>query len=168
MNLPAERAEEKLMTRLGQVGWLTASLMVMALAGCATTRHGGLDSSADRLDRNAQDFAQDSRDAPRGYDESTSYTEDARDFADRAHEFRRTVQGRDSEDGDSTDRDVKAAFDELSRSYHALRDDVERSGSPDARRDMQPVTQAYLDVEDNMGGAQAPSRYSDEDDRNPG
>lgn len=144
-------------------GWLTASLMVIVLGGCATTRHGGLDSSADRLDRNAQDFAQDSTEAPRGYDENTSYTEDARDFADRAHEFRRTVEDRDAED-----RDVKASFDELSRSYHALRDDVERSGNPDARRDMQPVTQAYLDVEDNMGGAQAPSRYSDEDDRNPG
>ena len=150
----------------GQAAWLAASLMTMALAGCATTRHGGLDSSADRLDRNAQAFAEDSRDAPRGYDESTSYTEDARDFADRAHEFRRTVEDRDT--GDTGDRDVKVAFDELSRSYHALRDDVERSGSPDARRDMQPVTQAYLDVEDNMGGAQAPSRYSDEDDRNPG
>lgn len=150
----------------GKVGWLTASLMVIALGGCVTTRHGGLNSSADRLDRNAQDFAQDSTEAPRGYDENTRYTEDARDFADRAHEFRRTVEDRD--DGDTSDRDVKTAFDELSRSYHELRDDVERSGNPDARRDMQPVTQAYLDVEDNMGGAQAPSRYSDEDDRNPG
>lgn len=151
------------MRLLVKAGWLTAPLMVIALAGCATTRHGGLDSSADRLDRNAQDFAQDSTQAPRGYDENAGYTEDARDFADRAHRFRRTVEDRDSED-----RDVKASFDELSRSYHALRDDVERGGSPDARRDMQPVTQAYLDVEDNMGGAQAPSRYSEEDDRDPG
>jgi len=140
--------------------------MAIALAGCATTRHGGLDSSAARLDRNAQDFAQDSTEAPRGYDENTTYTEDARDFADRAHEFHRTVE--DREEGDSGDRDVKTAFDELSRSYHALRDDVERAGNPDARRDMRPVTQAYLDVEDNMGGAQAPSRYSQEDDGNPG
>ncbi|MGH8179405.1 MAG: hypothetical protein ACRETR_00340, partial [Steroidobacteraceae bacterium] len=135
------------MTLSGKAGWLTASLMVIALAGCATTRHGGLDSSADRLDRNAQDFAQDSTEAPRGYDENTGYTDDARDFADRAHEFRRTVE--DREDADTSDRDVKTAFDELSRSYHALRDDVQRSGNPDARRDMQPVTQAYLDVEDN-------------------
>jgi hypothetical protein len=143
--------------------------MVMALAGCATTRHGGLDSSADRLDRNAQAFAQDSEEAPRGYSENTSYTEDARDFADRAHQFHRTVEDRDEGGGDVTDRDVKASFDELSRSYHALRDDVEKSEDPAARRDMQPVTQAYLDVEDNMGGAQAPSRYSDaDDDRGPG
>lgn len=151
------------MMTAGKVGWLTASLAAMGLAGCATT-HGGLNSSADRLDNNAQAFAQDAADAPRGYSENTSYTEDARDFADRAHEFHRTVEneGRDSSD-------VKASFDELSRSYHALRDDVERSGDRDARRDLQPVTQAYLDVEDDMGGAQAPSRYSDEDyDHNPG
>lgn len=145
----------------GRAGWLTASIIAMALAGCATTRHGGLDSSADRLDRNAQAFAQDADEAPRGYSENAGYTEDARDFADRAHEFRRTV-----EDRDAADRDVKASFDELSRSYHELRDGVERSDNPDARRDMQPVTQAYLDVEDNMGGT--PSRYSDADyDREP-
>ena len=148
-------------------GWLTASLTVMAIAGCATTRHGGLDSSADRLDRNATAFAQDSAEAPRGYSENTSYTEDARDFADRAHEFHRKVESRDEGDGDVSDRDVKTSFDELSRSYHALRDDVEKSEDPGARRDMQPVTQAYLDVEDNMGGAGAPSRYSDADDRGP-
>ena len=152
----------------GKAGWLTASLMAMALAGCATTRHGGLDSSANRLDRNAQAFAQDAAEAPRGYSENTSYTDDARDFADRAHEFHRTVEDRDASGGDVSDRDVRASFDELSRSYHSLRDDVERAGDPDARRDMQPVTQAYLDVEDNMGGAQAPSRYSDADDRGPG
>jgi len=150
------------MMTAGRAGWLTAALMAMALGGCATT-HGGLHSSADRLDRNAQAFAEDSQEAPRGYAENTGYTEDARDFADRAHEFRRTI------DEEGTDnRDVQASFDELSRSYHALRDDVERSGDRDARRDLAPVTQAYLDVEDNMGGAAAPSRYSDDDDRGPG
>ena len=152
-----------------RAGWLTASLMAVALVGCATGRHGGLHSSADRLDRNAQAFAQDAQEAPRGYNENASYTEDARDFADRAHEFRRTVE--DEEGGDSSgadSRDVKASFDALSRSYHALRDDVERSGDGNARHDMQPVTQAYLDVEDDMGGA-GPSRYSESDyDRGPG
>jgi len=147
----------------GRAVWLTASLMAVALAGCATTRHGGLDRSADRLDRNAQAFAQDSEEAPHGYAEHRGYTEDARDFADRAHEFRRSV-----EDSDADKSDLRASFDQLSRSYHALRDDVERSGDEDARHDMQSVTQAYLDVEDEMGGA-GPSRYSEEDyDRGPG
>jgi hypothetical protein len=140
----------------GKAGWLTASLITVALVGCATTRHGGLDHSAARLDRNAQALAQDAQNAPRGYNGGSSYTEDAQDFAVRAHEFRRTV-----EDSDSNRADVKTSFDELSRSYHALRDAAEHSGDSDARRDMQPVTQAYLDVEDDMGGAG--SRYSDAD-----
>lgn len=145
-------------------GCLTASLAAMALAGCATTSHGGLQRSADRLDRNAQALAQDAQEAPRGYDENTSYTQDARDFADRAHEFRRTLEERGRDD-----RDVQASFDGLSRSYHTLRDDVERSHDSMARRDLRPVTRAYLDVEDDMGGARAPSRYSDEsDDSGPG
>ena len=104
---------------------------------------------------NAQAFAQNAAEAPRGYDENTSYTEDARDFADRAHEFHRTV-----EDPGADKADVRASFDDLSRSYHALRDDVQHSDSDYARRDLAPVTQAYLDVEDDMGGAE-PSRYSD-------
>lgn len=152
------------MMKLRTAGWLTASLMAVALAGCATTRHGGLDHSAARLDENAQAFAQDAQEAPRGYDENTGYTADAQDFADRAHQFHRTVE---EEGADS--RDAKASFDDLSRSYHTLRDDVEHSDSQAARSDLQPVTRAYLDVEDDMGGAQAPSRYSDEDyDRDPG
>jgi hypothetical protein len=143
------------MMTVGKTRWLMASLMAVALAGCATTRHGGLDDSADRLDANAQVFAQNAAEAPRGTDENTSYTEDARDFADRAHEFHRTVEDRDADKAD-----VRASFADLSRSYHALRDDVQRSDSDYARHDLAPVTQAYLDVEDDMGGAE-PSHYSD-------
>jgi hypothetical protein len=143
------------MITVGKARWLTASLMAVALAGCASTRHGGLNDSADRLDSNAQVFAQNAAEAPRGYDENTSYTGDARDFADRAHEFHRTV-----EDPGADKADVRASFADLSRSYHALRDDVQHSDSDYARRDLAPVTQAYLDVEDDMGGAE-PNRYSD-------
>lgn len=147
------------MITVRRAGYLTASLMAVALAGCATTPHGGLNHSAARLDRNAQALAQDAQEAPRGYAESTGYAQDAQDFADRAHEFRRTVE---EDGGDSGD--AKASFHDLSRSYNALRDDVQRSDNPYARRDLQPVTQAYLDVEDDMGGARGPSRYSEADE----
>lgn len=151
------------MVTVGKAGWLIASFAAAALAGCATTPHGGLDHSAYRLDQDAQAFAQDSEDAPRGYSEDTSYTEDARDFADRAHQFHRIV-----EDSSADSRDVRASFDELSRSYHALRDDVQHSESEDARRDLRPVTHAYLDVEDDVEGT-GPSRYSESDyDNGPG
>lgn len=145
------------MMTAGRAGWLTAALMAVSLAGCATTPHGGLDHSANRLDENAQAFAQDAQEAPRGYDQNSDYTEDSRDFAERAHDFRRTV-----EDPGSDKRDVRASFDELSRSYHTLRDDVQHSDSDEARHDLQPVTAAYLDVEDDMGGA-GPTRYSEAD-----
>jgi len=141
-------------------GFLTASLMAIAIAGCATTTaHGGLRMSAGRLDRSAQAFAQDAQEAPRGYDQSTTYTGDARDFADRAHEFRRTVEERGADSSDA-----RASFQDLSRSYNSLRDEVQHSGDRNARRDLRPVTRAYLDVEDNMGGARTRSRYSDAND----
>jgi hypothetical protein len=143
--------------KLSGRAWLTASLTTLALAGCASTPHGGLNTSADRLDRNAQAFAQDAQDAPRGYAGGSGYAEDAKDFADRAHEFRRTV------DSGANRSDVRASFHDLSRSYNALRDDVQRSGSSDASRDLRPVTRAYLDVEDVMGGA-GTGRYSARDD----
>jgi hypothetical protein len=46
---------------------------------------------------------------------------------------------------------VKESFGRLSRSYHALRDEVERSDSREARIDLKPVTESYLDVEREMG-----------------
>lgn len=147
-------------------GWLAAPLLAVALAGCATTPHGGLSRSAARLDRSARAFSRDAQEAPRGYDQHTGYVQDAQDFAMRAREFRRTVV--DARGGD--DRSVRSSFDDLSRSYNALRDEVDRSGSLHARRDLRPVTRAYLDVQDDMGGARAPSRYSSsgDDDRGGG
>ena len=143
-------------------GWLTAPLLAVALAGCATTPHGGLSRSAARLDRNARAFSRDAQEAPRGYDEHTGYVQDARDVAARAREFRRAVDASGEDD-----RSVSGSFGDLSRSYNALRDDVDRSGSLRARRDLRPVTRAYLDVQDDMGGARAPGRYSSrgDDDR---
>jgi hypothetical protein len=38
----------------------------------------------------------------------------------------------------------------LSRHYHALRDEVDRSRDRDAELDFKPVTEAYLDVEREM------------------
>jgi hypothetical protein len=62
-------------------------------------------------------------------------------------EFRSTV-----EDHSSTDSDVRVAFERLSRSCHAVRDEVDHSDSRTARSDLQPVTDSYLDIEREMGG----------------
>ena len=131
---------------------ITAALA--ALAGCATT-HGNLNSSAERLERNSYALA---RTSDRSDFASSSYEHDARALADQAHDFRRVLIDRRSDS-----RDVEAAFSDVSRSYHALRDEVDRSDSTRARADFKPVTEAYLDVEREMGGYDR-SRHASRDD----
>ncbi|HUI60169.1 MAG TPA: DUF4226 domain-containing protein [Steroidobacteraceae bacterium] len=126
---------------------LTTIGLGVALCGCATSR-GNLTNSADRLERNADLLSDHVRDEPVAADYAPAgYTRDARALAEQAHEFRRVVQ-----DGRADDRDVKVSFEQLSRRYHDLRDDVDRSDSHRAQADLRPVTDAYLDVEREMGG----------------
>jgi hypothetical protein len=87
----------------------------------------------------------------------TSYSREAGELADEAHDFRRALEDRQ---GDR--RELDSAFESLSRAYHALRDDVDRSQSRDAQLDLKPVTEAYLDVERGMGGYPTNDRYARE------
>jgi len=116
-----------------------ATSAFMLLAACATTRPS-LTTSADRLERNSDALA---RRAP----SYSSFSADARELADEARDFRLTVR-----DHRADDRDVKDAFEKLSRDYHAVRDGVDRSNSRQAQIDLRPVTDAYLDIERAMGG----------------
>jgi|SRR5579872_1555838 len=123
-----------------------ASVAMLALFGCATGR-SALTSSAASLDRNADSLARRVSDEPAS-ETSARYNSDVRALAEDAHEFRRTSEER------ASDADIRAAFDRVSRDYHAVRDDIDRSDSRLAREDLQPVTQSYLDVERDM------SRYT--------
>lgn len=119
---------------------IAATVGLMAVGGCATTG-GSLSSSASRLERNAyslQDEAQDD-------DARSGFQRDSRELAEEAREFRRTV-----EDRSSSKEDVQDAFNDLSKRYHAMRDEVERSRSREAEQEFRPVTDAYLDVEREM------------------
>jgi chromosome segregation ATPase len=140
------------------IAFTTVGLVLVALTGCATT-HGNLTSSADRLERNTQALSQDAREGRAADHSTTAYSRDARELADQAHDFRRTVADRRADD-----RDVKAAFEQLSRSYHALRDEVDRSDAREAQVDLKPVTEAYLDVEREMGGYPDSHRYARDSD----
>jgi phage-related minor tail protein len=113
---------------------------LMALGGCATTG-GSLTSSANRLERNAYALQDEARDD----DARSGFQRDARELAEEAREFRRTV-----EDRSSSHDDVNDAFGDVSRRYHAMRDEIERSRSRDAESEFRPVTEAYLDVEREM------------------
>jgi hypothetical protein len=135
---------------------LGSLLALGALTGCATTSHGNLVRSADRLEHNADVLARDDRMSHYG----ESYAREAHELAQQAHDFRRAIQ-----DDRADRRDVDAAFADVSRSYHALRDDVDRSPDRDAQRDLRPVTDAYLDMEREMGGYHGGDRYARDRDR---
>jgi hypothetical protein len=91
--------------------------------------------SAGRLERIADAFANDAR----------GYFRDAPEFADQSHDFRETV-------GRAGDRDVILAYEQLWRTYQALRQEVERSDSRQAEVDLKPVTRAFRDVVRDMRG----------------
>jgi hypothetical protein len=132
-----------------------APVLLLALGGCATPSHGSLVRSADQLERSADALARDDR---VGRDFSgASDSREAQELADEAHDFRRALEDRQSDR-----RDLDSAFESLSRAYHAVRDDVDRSHSRDAQLDLKPVTEAYLDVEREMGGYPANDRYARE------
>lgn len=119
---------------------IAATVGLMAVGGCATTG-GSLSSSATRLERSANAL----QDEAREDGERSGYRSDARELAEEAREFRLTV-----EDRRASSEDVHEAFSDVSKRYHAMRDEIERSRSRDAERDFQPVTEAYLDVEREM------------------
>jgi hypothetical protein len=125
------------------VSAVLAACLFIGLSGCATTTRSNMATSADRLEHNANLLADDARSA----DYPSGYVREVHMLADDARDFRRTVEDRASSDGD-----VKVAFERLSRSYHAVRDEVDHSDSRTARGDLQPVTDSYLDIEREMGG----------------
>ncbi|GFE81709.1 hypothetical protein GCM10011487_37090 [Steroidobacter agaridevorans] len=132
---------------------MAATIGLMALGGCATTG-GSLSSSASRLERNAYALHDEARDD----DARSGFQRDASELAEEAREFRRTV-----EDRSSSKEDVREAFSDVSKRYHAMRDEVERSQSREAEQEFRPVTEAYLDVEREMRSRDDRDRYASDD-----
>jgi hypothetical protein len=114
--------------RLAYVLAAMSILLLAAFTGCATT-HGNLAHSADRLQRNAEALGRDA----------------ARQLATDTRALRAELAGRGEDDPD-----VRAAFERVSHDYQVLREDAERSNSREAQVDLQPITEAYLDVEREM------------------
>jgi chromosome segregation ATPase len=121
-----------------RTSWAIFAIAGIVLSGCVTT--GSLSSSAERLERSTYSLEKTAH-----FDRASSVQRDAQDLSEDAQDFRRTLA-----DSRADRRDVDVAFEELSRSYHALRDEVERASDRDLARDFQPVTEAYLDVEREM------------------
>lgn len=119
---------------------LAASLLATTIAGCASSG-GNLSSSAERLERSSYTLERNARDER----ERADFHRDALALAEEARDFRRTLG-----DSRADRRDMREAFSDLSRRYHALRDEVERSRDREVVRDFAPVTDAYLDIEREM------------------
>lgn len=120
--------------------WMVLGVAAL-VTGCATTGTS-LRGSAERLERSAYDLSDEVRDADAGGD----YRHDAQKFAEETRDFRRVIEARDTDD-----RDIKAAFRDLSERYHALRNEAEHSGRAETKADFRDVTEAYLDVEREVG-----------------
>ena len=133
-------------------GWTIPAVIAVAtvFAGCATTG-GSLSTSAERLERNAYELQKDSRDeVSRG-----SYSREARALVEEARDFRVVLQDRRSKD-----RDIDDAFAHVSKRYHALRDEMDRTrSSREANAEFKAVTDAYLDMEREMR-RQGKDRYA--------
>jgi hypothetical protein len=117
-----------------------ASAMVVALAGCSTTTaaHSGstLAESATALQRNAQALA----------DQSDTMTpavqQDAHRLADSTFRFQSYVAANGTDNASA-----RSAFESVSRNYQKVSQDVAQLDTANARADLQPVTDAYQDVE---------------------
>lgn len=138
------------------VRWILTTVIAAGVVGCVTSG-ANLSNSAERLERSSYALQRGT-----DYDHGDpGLRNDARELAEEARDFRRAV----AESG-ADQRDIDAAFEDLSRSYHALRDEVEQTRERDVERDFQPVTEAYLDIEreiDRTGDRPRRDRYARDD-----
>lgn len=136
--------------------WILTTAVAVGVVGCITTG-ANLTSSAERLERSSYELQRST-----DYDRTDSgLRSDARELAEEARDFRSAVA-----DSRADERDVDAAFEDLSRSYHALRDEAEHTRERDVARDFQVVTDAYLDIEreiDRNGERSRRDRYASDD-----
>jgi len=121
------------------------SCVLAGLGGCAaTTTRDNLANSADRLQRNAELLSEDANNTPAHSDDA--FARDTHELAANSRDFRITVEDHRTDSGE-----IQASFDHLSRSYHAVRDEVNHSDNPQALRDFRPVMDTYRDIEHELG-----------------
>ena len=112
--------------------WLVGPVVIV-MAGCASTGPT-LSNSVERLEETSF--------AVERYADQSRVRQDARELSEEAREFRRLLLSNRADR-----RDVSEGFDDVSRSYHSLRDEVERARDRETDRYFEPVTTAYLDIE---------------------
>jgi hypothetical protein len=117
---------------------IAMGMAVVLLAGCATPRTR-TEKAAQKLERSADGFIAATCYEPNAACSTNPYLPAAREFADQAQRFGQTVQG-------AGDPEVVLAYKRLWRSYHTLRNEVDRSRDRQARAELEPVTRTFIDV----------------------
>ena len=137
----------------------TTGALLLTVGACADTRTSRLTGSTLELQHSADMLAEDAANLPPAPDEeypvAVNYARDAHELALNARDLRHAVQ-----EGGS-DTDVRVAFDRLSRSFHAVRDEVDHSASDRAHADLRPVAVAYHDVAHDLGRYSGTAEYPD-------
>ena len=123
------------------VMFVTASALLVTLAGCATTPRNPLVDSADTLAHSAHALA-DHSDAI-----SPTLEWDAHQLAESTFQFRTAVPVNGTDDASA-----KAAFGAVARNYQKVNEDVNQVNTANARAALRPVTEAYQAVARQMGG----------------
>ena len=137
-------------------GVLVIALALAGLAGCVTNTRVNLSNAAQNLEYNANALVHDTGHEKIRGDERTDvttdyshysheYARDAAALARNAHELRVAI------DQGASKGEVHAVFDRLSRSYHAVRDEISQSDSLEARRDFGPLTDSYHALAHELG-----------------
>jgi hypothetical protein len=137
----------------GRLTTVVAALALAGLAGCALNHRVNLTNAAENLEYNANALVRDAGNQvarsdevkPRSDETVTNYARDAHALARDAHEFRELV------DQGGSDHAMREAFDRVSRSYHAVRDEVAQSENPRARSDLASLTDSYRALQHELG-----------------
>lgn len=110
---------------------------MLLASGCASLQ-GSLSDAASRLDRSADELADEARDA-----RNLSLQREADRFAEVAEDFHGDVQER------VTREQLRERFARVAKRYHELRDEFEeaRPSGTRERTAFNEVTRAYLDLE---------------------
>jgi outer membrane murein-binding lipoprotein Lpp len=132
-----------------------AAATSLALAGCASTRPAAathpaslqLAQSAETLDRSARLLA-----SRADSEETPGFAVDAHELSRRAYDFRMAAAS-----SNATESELQGEFDTLTRSYEAVRADVDRAGTTQARTDLGLVEDPYHDVARLMGTSNPPA-----------
>jgi hypothetical protein len=124
---------------------IAMGMAVALLAGCTTTQTRTV-TAAESLERSAEAFAAGTCYEPSAGCSTNRYLPAARAFADQAKRFGQTLQR-------AGDQEVVLAFERLWRSYHTLRDEVDRSPDRQARSELKSVTRTFIDVQRQVKNA---------------